>query len=775
MRRNGRRTSRSKAKEREVSSLAGSRLFFDAPANVFEEALPLGAGKLGAMVYGDPVREKISLNYDELWTGFPRDENRKNAVEDFKKARALAFAGKLKSAQRLVERRIASANVQAYQPAGNLFLQQEEGLITEYNRVLSLADAVAEVTYKKNGVPFRETCFTSAPRDCMVMRIETEKKCAVSFVLTLESLLRNTVTAENGVYCADAECMFDSPQNRNRYKSRNKRYASSDERRGICFRIAVKVHTEGGGVTVSQDGIKVENADAAVIFTAIESSFAGYNRHPFVNGKEYRCAAVAKVNAVSALDYESLLQEHVADFRTYYDRVSLQLGGPEQDALPTPQRLKRFAEKHDDMGLYALLFDYGRYLTISGSRPGSQAMNLQGIWNEMVDPPWNADYTVNINTEMNYFPTLVCDLAEMQEPLTALLRDLSVRGEQTAAQYYGARGFCVHHNTDLWRACQPVDGCAQWSFWPMAGGWLSRHLFEQYQYTGDTAFLRETAYPIMERAARFYLDVLTEDGNGHLIFAPSTSPENKYLYRGGTCELSLTTTMTMSIIRELFENVTAAAQMLNIQLDVVSEVSSALPKLLPIRIGRDGRIMEWYDERTDAEPHHRHISHLYALYPARQITPDKTPELAAAAKKTLEVRGDAGTGWSLGWKINFWARLFDGDHALKLLDMQLYPISAGKQRDGHRGGGSYPNMFDAHPPFQIDGNFGATAGIAEMLMQSDGETIWLLPALPSKWQDGTVRGLRAKGGAKVDIVWQSGKIVDYTVKGGTPCRIVKCR
>ena len=756
--------------------MANSRLYFTSPAEVFEEALPLGAGKLGAMVYAETARERIGLNYDELWTGFPRNENRENAVADYVKARTLAYEGKLKTAQRLIEKKLASPCVQAYQPAGDVVIGKPDLPVNEYSRSLSLDTAVATAAYAKNGVRYTETYFTSAPRDCLVVRIASDKKASVSIRVGYDCPLRFQTGCDNGTFFADGECMFDSLQNREADPKRDIHYSDKDAERGIQFRTAIKALSEGGETEISDEGIRIAGADNVTLFIAIESSFAGYERHPFLNGKEYKNAAVRKVADAAKIPYETLLEEHIADHRRYYDRVTLSLDGEHKNDVPTPERLKAFETDRSDTGLYELLFDFGRYLTIAGSRPGSQPMNLQGIWNHKVDPPWNADYTVNINTEMNYFPTLECDLAEMLEPLTHMLRELSVRGEETAQKYYGAHGFCVHHNTDLWRCCQPVRGSAQWSFWPMAGGWLSRHLFEEYEYTLNTDFLRDTVYPILRSAARFYLDVLTESPDGYLIFAPSTSPENAFIHRGVRCQVSLTTTMTMSIIREVFENTLTSADALGIKDDILEEIRSALPRLLPYRIGSDGRLLEWYNEHKDAEPHHRHLSHLYGLYPARQITPEKTPELAEAAKKSLEVRGDPSTGWSLGWKINLWARLFDGDRALKLIDLQLRAIPAGNGRTNYvNGGGTYPNMFDAHPPFQIDGNFGAASGIAQMLLQSDGETVWLLPALPERWKSGSVKGLRAKGGAKVDITWENGRITNYQINGGRPCRVVKCR
>ena len=568
--------------------MSESVLRFDAPAADFENALPLGAGKLGAMVYGGVSRDRISLNYDELWTGFPRDERRPNARAYYAQARTLVYGGRFKSAQRLIESRIASPNVQSYQPAGSLFIEKENGDFTEYERTLSLSEAVARVSYRKNGVKYRQTYFTSAPRDCLIIRFSADRAASVGFRLSFDSPLRFTAGHEDDVFFAEGECMFDSPQNREWYPKRNLRYAEKDAQRGVRFRTAVTVRAQGGKTAVSDDGVTVSGADSALIFCAIESSFAGFDRHPFTQGKEFRRAATAKVRAAAAEAYGALLKEHIEDHRRYYDRVSFSLAGTDRSDVPTPRRLIDFEKEKDDLGLYTLLFDFGRYLTVCGSRPGSEAMNLQGIWNEMVDPPWNADYTVNINTEMNYFPTLVCGLPEMQEPLDRMLRELSVSGRETARQYYGARGFCVHHNTDLWRATQPVRGRACWSFWPMAGGWLCRHMYEKYEYTQDLAYLRDAAYPVMKSAALFYLDVLTESPDGFLIFAPSTSPEHSYRYRGGTCDLSLTTTMTMSIINELFGNVLQAASILGDDDGDLKAIGAARKKLLPIRVGSDG-------------------------------------------------------------------------------------------------------------------------------------------------------------------------------------------
>ena len=742
----------------------GSIIYFDRPADSFEEALPLGGGKLGAMIYGGVENDRISLNYDELWTGYPRNDN-KDAYADFVRARELALSFKEKEAEKLIEEKICSPSVQSYQPAGYFLIKKEAGECQNYTRTLKLDTATAEVSYELSGSRFECIYFTPAQYDCLVIKYASEKRFCLnaSYVCPL----RHTSGCESTVFYTDGECMYDSEQNRSADKSQDRDYSDDPKERGIRFRVAAVCDTDGEA-TYCDDGIKIKDASYVILYAAVESSFAGYKTHPFLSGKEYKAAAINKVTAAKAAGFDALLKEHVYDYKKYFDRVSLHIKGCGKSNIPTDRRLKIFETDKSDVGLYELLFDFGRYLLICGSRPGSQPLNLQGIWNEHVSPPWNSDYTININTEMNYWPALVCDLPEMQEPLTQMIKELCENGRQTARDYYRARGFCVHHNTDIWRACQPVRGRAVWSFWQLSGGWLCRHLYEEYEYYGDTGFLKNTAYPIMLDACRFYIDMLVTDKNGYLIMAPSTSPENVYLCDGGACAVSVTTTMTMSIIKELFEKTLEAANIINDNNEDIKAIKEALPRLLPLQTGCDGRILEWYDEVPEAEIHHRHLSHLYALYPSRLITPDKTPELANSARLSLESRGDEGTGWSLGWKINLWARLFDGDRAKKLLDMQLRPANA-------TSGGSYPNMLGAHPPFQIDGNFGAAAGIAEMLLQSDGETIWLLPALPSDWQSGEIKGLRAKGGARVDIKWGNGKIKFYEIKGGKPCKVIKCR
>jgi alpha-L-fucosidase 2 len=533
-------------------------------------------------------------------------------------------------------------------------------------------------------------------------------------------------------------------------------YADNDREKGMRFTVNALPVLSGGKVSFDDDSFTVSGADSALILVNAETSFAGWNVRPYSNGKDEKkiCAAVLK--EASAKSYGALFESHCADYGAYYHRTDLYLGENENAALPTDERLRRFARDRDDPALYALLFQYGRYLLISASRPGTRAANLQGLWNRELRAPWRSNYTININTQMNYWPAFPCALEEMQTPLVELIGGLAEAGRNTAREIYGAPGWVSHHNADIWALTWPVGnrqkGAGVYANWNLSSGWLCAHLFERYEYTLDETFLGETAYPIMRAAAEFYAALLTEDGDGRLFLCPSTSPENTFLIDGEKVATARTAAMSMAIIKELFTNCVSAAGILKTDRDFAEKLSGIIKRLFPFQIGKRGQLLEWDDEYEESEPRHRHISHLYGLHPGNQIGVEDTPELAAACKKTLELRGDGGTGWSLAWKVNLWARLRDGDHALIILDNQLRP--AGVERGA---GGTYPNMFDAHPPFQIDGNYGVAAGIAEMLLQNTADGIALLPALPASWEKGRCTGLRAKGRLAVGLFWDGGE------------------
>ncbi len=742
-------------------------LFYKSPAKNWLEALPLGNGSLGAMVYGRTDTEKISMNSDTLWTGFPSEPKcEKDSYENFLKARELSLNNENGKAQDIIEEKCEGNRTQSYLPLCDILIKFDKtGIQKKYKRILDLENALHTVSYDRGNVSFKSEMYISFLDNALIAKYESTKKGALNFSVKLNSQLKNSVHYENNILVLDGVALSNSENNAEIYPElAGFKYEDKPELSGIHFRCALTVKTDGKVILTGKE-IAVKNAKYANIYFVTDNSFNGYDKHPVLEGKDYETPCLNALKNVSEQKYEDLKKRHTDDYKSLFSRVEIDLGTNNKSAVPTNKRLIKHNDGETDLALYSLMFNFGRYLIISSSRENSQPTTLQGIWNDKLCPPWNSNYTVNINTEMNYWPVLMCDLPECNLPLIGMIKDISVKGRDTAKRRYNARGFCAHHNIDLWRYCDPVDGSASWAFWPMSGGWFCEHLYNHYLYTNDINFLKETAYPILKSACEFFFDVLTEDEDGYLIFAPSTSPENTYIRGKEEINVSQTTTMTMSIIKELFGNTLKSAELLNINDDFISEVKEKQKKLLPFKIGSKGQLLEWYLEEKEEDPHHRHKSHLYGLHPANLITPDKTPELADACRKSLEFRGDNGTGWSLGWKINMWARLWDGNHALKLLKMQLKPVPS--KKTVYHGGGTYMNLFDAHPPFQIDGNFGYVSGVCEMLLQSRENKIFLLPALPDEWQNGFVKGLRAVGNIKVDISWENGELKDYKLYGDT--------
>ncbi len=733
----------------------GTLLWYNAPAKAWTQCLPIGNGTLGAMIYGSVDKEVLALNHDELWTGKPKNTIREGAPESFKKAQKLALDGRLHEAQKEIEENFQNTWSQAYMPLGNLEIEFGRcSRAKDYKRTLDLENAVSTVSYTKSGVKHEREYFASYPSKIIAAKYTFSNK--ISFTFGLTSKLKSNSFVDGNIIILDGEC---HGENNIDNESSNKKYFDEPEMRGIRFRSAVKIITDGATKAV-ENRISVADATYAVFFFTTETSFNGFDKHPYLEGKEYLNPCMERINAVS--DYDSEKKAHIADYKELYDRVTLDIGEGKED-VPTNKRLVLYKRDKSDMSLITLVYNYGRYLAISSSRKGSQPSTLQGIWNDRLTPPWHSNYTVNINTEMNYWPVLMCRMPEVNLPLIKMVEELSISGEKAAMGQYGAKGWTSHHNVDLWRMATPVAGNACWAFWHGSSGWLCEHLFDHYEYTNDVEYLKNTAYPVMKKAAEFYLDIMTEY-EGKLVLAPGTSPENGFIYEGSVSSVGKYSTMSMSIAKELFLNCIKSTEILGIDGDFANELKETVSKMADFKIGSDGQLLEFDDDYPESEPHHRHVSHLYALHPARLITVDETPELAKACRRTLERRGDNGTGWSLGWKINFWARLLDGDHALKLIELQLRPVkSIGVNYT--KGGGTYENLFDAHPPFQIDGNFGFVSGITEMLMQSYNGKILILPALPSKWKNGKVTGLLAKGGVIVDIEWKNGKPASYSLEG----------
>ena len=726
------------------------KLWYNRPANAFEESLPIGNGKLGALIYGGTDNDSIYLNDITLWTGKP--VNPQEGGEAYKwipEIRKALFQEDYKKADSL-QHFVQGHNSEYYQPLGLLKIRDyNQGEISNYYRQLSLDSSLVSITYTRGGVRFDKEYFASNPDKMIAIRLSASQKGAINSDISLTSLIPHQVKASTNQLTMSG-------------------HVTGDEENSIHYCSVLQVKNTDGTIQATDSTLHLNGVTEAVIYLVNETSYNGFDKHPVREGAPYIENVTDDAWHLVNYSYDELRQRHIADYKKLFDRVSFQLKNANFDTKrPTDTQLLAYSDdKEQNPYIESLYFQYGRYLLISSSRTPGIPANLQGLWAPALYSPWRGNYTININLEENYWPAEVTNLSELVMPVEGLVKGMSVTGRHNAKHFYGIdKGWCAGHNTDAWAMSNPVgtgNESPQWSNWAMGGAWLVQTLWDHYDYTRDKEYLRDTVYPLMKGASDFMLEWLIEDPHNpsQLITAPCTSPEADYItdkgYRGSSLYGG---TADLAIIRELFKNTLKGAQTLSLDMKYQSRLQAALERLRPYHIGKRGNLMEWYHDWDDQDWHHRHQSHLLGLYPFHQISLSKTPELAQAASKTLEIKGDNSTGWSTGWRINLWARLHRQDKAYQIFRKLLTYVSPEKYKDRkHHSGGTYPNLFDAHPPFQIDGNFGGTAGVCEMLMQCDGEKMELLPALPDSWKEGCITGIKARGNYTINLRWKDKKI-----------------